>query len=228
MVKKLAPLVCGLGLIAVSVSGCYTVLQSPFAAKESSRYAEYEEKADRNMAPTIGKFNDGDQWGDPYGVSPYGRQGFPVFGYNSQYGAYGMLGGMGNPYGGYGNSYGGYGNSYGYGPYGYGYDPYYQNADGVYVPPGYELVTTSELQRLRAGDRSSSSTSASSLPTIAREALRLNKIESDKETWQRRSTPRAVRTVPATRREPASAPAAKSSTTKSSGDSKAAGRRSRR
>ena len=110
--------ITGLGVVALSLSGCYTVLKSPYAAddaRDDARYARWEEEKnidDDPYAPTIGRFDDGNRWAAPTTTA---RQGFPVFGYHSQYGAYGM-GGFGNPYGGYG----------GYGaPYGYGYDPYY-------------------------------------------------------------------------------------------------------
>ena len=229
--------VAALGAVALSLSSCYTVLKSPYAAddaREDARYSRWEENLDDDpYAPTIGRFDDGDRWDSPY---DYGRQGFPIFGYHSQYGAYGM-GGFGSPYGGYG----GYGapyrygydpyHHYGYGPYGYGYDPYYLNPDGVYVPPGYELVTTSELEQLR--DRAPTNATQDHLPTMAdQEALRLQKIDTDRQTWQRRNTPRATtRTAPTTRRETTStspAPAAKPATEKSSGESKAGSRRSRR
>ena len=235
--------VAGLGAVAFSLSGCYTVLKSPYAAddaRDDARYARWEEKnlEDDPYAPTIGRFNDRDRWDSPY---DYGRQGFPVFGYHSQYGAYGM-GAFGSPYGRNGGYYGaspyGYGSdpyyNNGYGPYGYGYDPYYLNPDGVYVPPGYELVTTSEIERLREDIRALTNTTQDHLPTIDEEALRLQRIEFDRQTWQRRNAPRATtRTAPTTtRRETTSsqqeAPAAKEGTEKSSGESNAGSRRSRR
>lgn len=241
MKKVTGVAITGLGVVALSLSGCYTVLKSPYAAddaRDDARYARWDEKNfnDDPYAPTIGRFDDGDRWGSPY---DYGRQGFPVFGYHSQYGAYGM-GAFGNPYGGYGG-YGspyGYGHdpyyNYGYGPYGYGYDPYYVNPDGVYVPPGYELVTTSELERLREDIQSLRNTPQDHLlPTIDEEELRMQQIQTDRQTWQRRNTPRATtRSAPTTRRETTStspAPAAKKKgSEKSSGESSAGSRRSRR
>ena len=239
MKKATVIAVTGLGVVALSLSGCYTVLKSPYAAddaREDSRYSRWEEKNFDNdpYAPTIGRFDDGDRWDSPY---DYGRQGFPVFGYHSQYGGYGM-GGFGNPYGGYGgyrSPYGyGYDPYYGYGqgPYGYGYDPYYQNPGGVYVPPGYELVTTSELERLRR-EIQTLNTTQDRLPTVDEEALRMQRIETDRQTWQRRNTPRATtRSAPTTRRETTAtspAPAAKKKgSEKSSGESSAGSRRSRR
>ena len=233
--------VAGLGTVALSLSSCYTVLKSPYAAddaREDARYARWEERDLENdpYAPTIGRFDNRDRWDSPY---DYGRQGFPVFGYHSQYGAYGM-GGFGSPYGGYRGygapyGYGGYDPYYqnGYGPYGYGYDPYYVNPDGYYVPPGYELVTTSELERLREDVQTLTNTTQDLLPTIDEEALRRQKIETDRQTWERRNNPRTTtRTAPTTRRETTSsqqeAPAAKQATEKSSGESNAGSRRGRR
>ncbi len=238
MKKGTGIVIVGLGAVSLSLSGCYTVLSSPYAAddaREDARYARWEEEIIKDgYAPTIGRFDDRDRWDSPY---DYGRQGFPVFGYNSQYGAYGM-GAFSSPYG----AYGGYGAPYsygndpyynnGYGPYGYGYDPYYVNPDGVYVPPGYELVTTSELLQLREDVRALTNTTQDHLPTIDEEALRMQRIETDRQNWQRRNTPRATRTAPTTKRETtstSSAPAAKQATEEeSSGESNAGSRRGRR
>ena len=91
MKKGTGIVIVGLGAVSLSLSGCYTVLSSPYAAddaREDARYARWEEENIKDgYAPTIGRFDDRDRWDSPY---DYGRQGFPVFGYNSQYGAYGM------------------------------------------------------------------------------------------------------------------------------------------
>ena len=240
MARRIGLVLAGLSVVALSLSGCYTVLRSPYAAdvEKEPRYAGWDDQR-RHETPTLGRFDNGDRPADPYGLG-YGGQGFPIFGYNSQYGGFGS--GFG-PYGG-----GGYGSPYGYssgyGPHGYGYDPYYQNAQGVYVPPGYELVTTTELDRLRSGERVLNTTNSSGfVPIINRDEVRRKEIERDQEMWQRRSTPRTVRSAPITRRptttaapaptssaKPAAAKSAetKKTKTKSSGDSKAKSRRKRR
>ena len=149
--RRVTAFTAALGLCALLTSGCYTVLKSPYAAsevreREPAYGSRYDEGPNGDLhSPRIGRFDDRD---NPYGGYPgsgYGSPGgTPLFGYDSRYGPYGLYS--------FGSGYGSPNYSSGLGPYGYGYDPYYQGDGGVYIPPGYELVTTQELDQLRAGD----------------------------------------------------------------------------
>ena len=169
-----------LSLTALMASGCYTVLSSPYETASL-----HDEAPVRDVeAPTVGQFDDRDYMDDYYrypGVrGGYGRYG----GYGGYYGGYGGYGGYYYPTSGYYPSY--YG---GYGPYSYGYDPYYRSSGGYYVPPGYELVSTRQLDDLRAASRLNA-TSTVANPAAAAEVQR-----REESVWQRRVEPR-VRSAP--------------------------------
>ena len=205
-----------LALAAVSATGCYTVLRAPggFTTPQDPAYsATWEEPEDRD--PRIGRFSDERGLHTP-GYDSYGS-GYPIFGYDSRYGMYGF----GSPFAygpgygyGYGYPYGGYGR-YGYspyhGPYGYGYDPYYSR--GSYVPPGYELVTTTELSELRAGLTSRGPTSET--PTVDETTLRERQRQSQERAWTQRVEPTVRRSTVGQRTT--KPPTSTSSSSKSSG-----------
>jgi len=218
---------------AVAVSGCYTVLLSPMAAsapRVEEWHAPQEESIDsqERLSPRAGRFQDRDGF-DPWGYSPYGYgAGIPLYSYDSRYG----FRNYGSPYApGYG--YGGY--SSGYGPYGYGYDPYYQRADGAYIPPGYELVTTSELARLQQDSAQLEAMGKPVDPDPAElELRRQQERQQAEETWARRTEYRERKTPQPTAR-PAPRPATSSegqatkpASSTSSGESSAKRRKTRR
>ena len=213
MKTKALILYSALSLTALMAGGCYTVLSSPYEVADL-----HDEGPVRAVeAPTIGKFDDRDYMDDLYRY-PGVRGGYG--GYGGYYGGYGGYGGYYYPTAGYyPYSYGNYSPYYGgYGPYSYGYDPYYRNSSGYYVPPGYELVSTRQLDDLRAASR------LNSTPTIADPARATEVQRREEEVWQRRVEPR-VRDAPApTPRSsfssPPSAPATKASTTTSAPASK--------
>ncbi len=195
-----------LGCVAVMSSGCYTVLVAPFSGsglREESRSGTVIEKRDDGRDEArLGQF-DGDERraGGGYGYG-YGY-GYPAFGggYDSQYGAYGAAPYGYGPYYGYGASpYSG-----GYGPYGYGYDPYYRSSTGVYIPPGYELVTTKELADLRATG-GGLATIPSQTPAQV-EATKKAEVKKQQEVWQRRVDPQD-RPAPVATPRPVEVPAA--------------------
>ena len=147
-------------------------------------------------------------------------------GYGGYYGGYGGYGGYYPTSGYYPYHYGGYPSYYGgYSPYSYGYDPYYRSSSGYYVPLGYELVSTRQLDDLRAASR------LSTTPATAGPAAATERQRREENVWQRRVEPR-VRSAPtptprstvsrppsgAATKAPAatSAPASKSSATKES------------
>ena len=183
--KAKALILCSaLSLTALMASGCYTVLSSPYEVADL-----HDEAPVRDVeAPTIGKFDDRDYMDDLYRY-PGVRGGYG--GYGGYYGGYGGYGGYYYPTAGYyPYSYGNYSPYYGgYGPYSYGYDPYYRNSSGYYVPPGYELVSTRQLDDLRAASR------LNSTPTIADPARATEVQRREEEVWQRRVEPR-VRNAP--------------------------------
>ena len=153
--------------------------------------------------------------GSPYGYggSPYGYGGTPIFGYDSRNGLYGA--------GGYG-----YGGS-GYGPNGYGYDPYYQGGNGYYAPPGYELVSTRELEDMQEAIRTLS-TQQSQTETDPPDQLMLNsQRQRQQAVFQNRTDPTPRGSSGFTRRTEASAPKASSSSgsSKSTASSKPAAKK---
>ncbi len=225
---------------AFVLSGCYTTLHGPrmatdVASQEEEAYADWDENNVR-----LSRFQGNvDPWNDfyypepnGYGQGAYGALGgyggFPIFGYDSRNGLYGAGGGPGG-YSPYGSAYDPY-NGYGGGPYGYGADPYYYDSGGAYIPPGYELVTISELDQLRAAQNSLSTPSA---PTSDLDALTLRREKQRKRdyVWEQRATPtrsappKTVRTAPAGSTGEASSSSSKTTSGKSSGKPKRRGGR---
>ena len=236
MKVKALILFSALPLIALMASGCYTVLSSPYEAASL-----HDESPVRDVeAPTVGQFDDRDYMDDYYRY-PGVRGGYG--GYGGYYGGYGRYGGY-YPTAGYlpyyyGYGYGRYPYYYdGYGPYSYGYDPYYRSSRGYYVSPGYQLISTRQLDDLRAASRLNA-TPAVTDPARATEVQR-----REENVWQRRVEPRvrsapvptprsAVSTPPSATPKASttttSAPASKSSaTTKSSATKKSAKPKKRR
>ena len=160
----------------VVLSGCYTVINNPYAKADlHDTDLAYAEEA----VPTVGQFDNRDEMDDFYR--------YP--------GVRGSYGGYGSGYGGYGSGYGGYGG--GYGPYSYGYDPYYRDSGGYYVPPGFELVSTRELDELRTGALGAST------PTVDPAAAAEIK-EREENIWMKRVDPR-VRQAPTPTARPSTA-----------------------
>jgi hypothetical protein len=198
-----------LPLIALLANGCYTVLSNPYQAADlhDSEVAY----ADESKTPTVGQFDERDEMDDLYrypGVrGSYG-------GYGSGYG-----GGYGSRYGSrYGSGYGyrgGYGgNGYdpyysgGYGPNSYGYDPYYRDSAGSYVPPGFELVSTRELDQLRLGGLSAGT------PAVDSAAVAAQAKKREENIWMKRVEPRVRQTpTPTARSAPSSTLRSKPSAT---------------
>ena len=212
-----------LGLACFSLSSCYTVLQGPKTAADLQNERESAQRQEKwDDAPTLGRFQEHpDPWNDfyypnapygTYGLDGYG--GFPIFGFDSRYGLYGA--GSGYPYG-YDRGYYPYGYGYapspyyGYGadPYGYGADPYYRDRSGYYVPPGYELVSTATLDRLRSAEQS-----LSTQPTVDPEALRREERRRAERLWDQREQPRRTRPATTARTAPASSSSAKPKSSK--------------
>ncbi|MDE2705764.1 MAG: hypothetical protein OXI35_11895 [Gemmatimonadota bacterium] len=224
--KTKALILCSaLPLTALMASGCYTVLSSPYEAADLHDEDLARAKSRDVEAPTVGQFDDRDYMDDLYRY-PGVRGGYG--GYGGYYGGYGGYGGYYPTSGYYPYYYGGYPSYYGgYGPYSYGYDPYYRSSSGYYVPPGYELVSTRQLDDLRAASR------LNATPAIADPAAATERQRREENVWQRRVEPR-VRSAPtptprstvsrppsgsgAATKAPAatSAPASKSSATKES------------
>ena len=194
-----------LPLIALLANGCYTVLSNPYQAADlhDSEVAY----ADESKTPTVGQFDERDEMDDLYrypGVrGSYG-------GYGSGYG-----GGYGSGYGYSSGGYGGYGgNGYdpyysgGYGPNSYGYDPYYRDSAGSYVPPGFELVSTRELDQLRLGGLSAGT------PAVDSAAVAAQAKKREENIWMKRVEPRVRQTpTPTARSAPSSTLRSKPSAT---------------
>ena len=220
MKMKALILYSALPLTALMASGCYTVLSSPYEVASLHDEDLARAKSRDAEAPTIGKFDDRDYMDDFYRY-PGVRGGYG--GYGGGYGGYGRYGGYYPtaryvPYY-YGYGYGGYPYYYGgYGPYSYGYDPYYRSSRGYYVSPGYELVSTRELDDLRAASRRNT-TPMTVDPAAAAEVQR-----REEEVWQRRVEPRVRNTPTPTPRSsvstPPSAPATRAPATTSASASK--------
>ena len=193
MKTKALILYSALPLTALMASGCYTVLSSPYEA--ASLHDEDLTRAEiRDVeAPTVGQFDDRDYMDDFYRY-PGVRGGYG--GYGGYYGGYGRYGGYYDGYDRYlpyyyGHGYGGYPYYYGgHGPYSYGYDPYYRSSRGYYVSPGYQLISTSQLDDLR---RAASRLNTTPMVTDPAAASRTQRREE--EVWQRRVEPR-VRNAP--------------------------------
>ena len=209
-------------------SGCYTVLKGPRVASDFTgepRYAgydSYDSASDRDdlLAPNVGSSSDRDDdpYEDFYGGAPYG----------GTYGGYGGYGGYGAPVFGYDSRRGLFGN-YGYGgyypgagPVGYGYDPYYSGAYGTYVPPGYQLVTTTELDQLRADAIRQNTTHVPTYeppdPAVLLQQQQ-EQARTDREVWQQRQESRQRSAPVLTPRPPATVTKSTSSQTSSSSTS---------
>jgi hypothetical protein len=218
-----------LGGVALLSTGCYTVLVAPFSGsglgEESRAGAVSGQQDDRRDGARLGRFEgEAERSSRGYGYG-YGY-GYPVFGagYDSQYGAYGAAPYGYGPY--YGYRYSPYGG--GYGPYGYGYDPYYRSSTGVYVPPGYELVTTRELDQLKAASAGLATTPSQS--GVDKEVARKAEAKKQQEIWQRRVdpqdrpapvvTPRTAEAPAGGAKESSSAPKPSSAPTESAGPKK--------
>ena len=207
-----------LALTAVYATGCYTILRAPGGFSPREVPAKSTAWAPEDDDLRIGKFSD-DR--DP-GYAPYDAygSGYPIFGYDSRHGMYGFGSpfayGPGYGYGyGYGNpAYGGYGYNPYYGPYGYGYDPYYSGQ--VYVPPGYELVTSTELDRLRS--EVSSGGGPTSAPPLDSSALQERQRRDQERAWSQRTEP-TVRRSTVEHRTPKSSSSSRPSGTVSSSSS---------
>jgi hypothetical protein len=198
-----------LPLIALLANGCYTVLSNPYQAADlhDSEVAY----ADESKTPTVGQFDERDEMDDLYrypGVrGSYG-------GYGGRYGS-GYGGGYGSGYGYSSGGYGGYGgNGYdpyysgGYGPNSYGYDPYYRDSAGSYVPPGFELVSTRELDQLRLGGLSAGT------PAVDSAAVAAQAKKREENIWMKRVEPRVRQTpTPTARSAPSSTLRSKPSAT---------------
>ena len=213
-----------LALAAVYATGCYTVLRAPGGFTSHEVPAKSTTWAPEDDDLRIGKFSDDrDREYAPYGA--YGS-GYPIFGYDSRYGMYGFGSpfayGPGYGYGyGYGNrGYGGYGYNPYYGPYGYGYDPYYSGQ--VYVPPGYELVTSRELADLRSGGSSTVSDPTSASPRVDQSAVLDRQRRSQERAWSQRTEPTVRRSTVEHRTTRTSGSSKSSGTVSSSGSSKPA------
>ena len=199
---------------AMMLCSCYTVLKAPYSTSSSSSYDEsrYARDSRDDLAPSVGRFDDrGVGYRDPYGLygpGAYGQSGYPIFGYDSRYGGYGGYGYGGSPY------------SAGYGPYGYGYDPYYQDA-GTYVPPGYELVTTQELDRLRASDSANTNPPPALDPVI----IHQQQVRDAENAWSSRvNSLERRKKPPTTTRRASSTSSSSAKTTTSSDDKKPSGK----
>ena len=184
--KKSGAIALTLGVSALVTSGCYTAVNSPYAsARErepeytSSRYDERPGgETSRSAVRRDGQ----------YGSSGYGNRGSggsSIFGYGSNNGLYGFGSGYNDsPY------------SSAYGPNGYGADPYYQGDTGFYITPGYQLVTTQELEQLRLNNGVLTDTDPIVAPTAAEvNALEKKQREQDRYIWSERGT--RSRSVPA-------------------------------
>lgn len=179
---------------AFALSGCYTVVKPPFAKVDADERRAYaEQRPTRTPDPRMGDYS---SYGENDFYDGYAGAGYDPYGGTSAYGGFPVFGvGYSSPGGGYGYGYGSPYPSYGYGagsPYGYGYDPYYGGGSG-YVPPGYQLVPVSELDRLRT-----SGSTLANQPTDTVLDQRAIEAQEQKEraTWNRRAEPRVRRTNP--------------------------------
>ena len=186
--KKSGTIALTLGLSALVTSGCYTAVNSPYAsARErepeytSSRYDERPDgETSRSAVRRDGQYGSSGYGSSGYGSSGYGNRGSggtSIFGYGSNNGLYGL-----------GSGYNDYPYSSAYGPNGYGADPYYQGDTG-YIPPGYQLVTTQELEQLRLNNGVLTDTDPIVVPTAAElNALEEKQREQDRYIWSERGT----------------------------------------
>jgi hypothetical protein len=218
----MAVFACGAFLL---LSGCYTVIHNPnamFSARDSEWVAA--DAADNARNGRYDQREADDEFyrypGVPSSYGSYGGAGYPLGGLGYGTGGYYGSSGYRAPYGAY-NGYG-YGNSYGYGPYSYGYDPYYTDNRGYYVSPGYELVSTRELDDIRA----SLANIQSGVTPVDQEALKDQQRRREEEVWSKRVAPQIRKAPTPTRsssssvssppRSSSSTPASKTTSTKSS------------
>lgn len=188
--KTKALILCSaLPLTALMASGCYTVLSSPYEVADLHDEDLARAKSRDVEAPTVGQFDDRDYMDDFYrypgvrgGYGGYGGYGYGGYGYGT-YGRYAY------PYYSYSN-YNPYYYYGGYGPYSYGYDPYYRSSSGYYVSPGYQLISTRQLDDLRRAASRLNTTPMVTDPAAATERQR-----REENVWQRRVEPR-VRSAP--------------------------------
>ena len=183
------------GLCSLLLSGCYTVIQGPRTAADldDRELGITQGQAEKSTAE---RFDDYEEEWDEYYRYPgvpgsygggYGYGGYPQYGY-----------GYSSDYGYYGYGYSPYYGYYGHGPSYYGYDPYYRDSRGYYIPAGYELVSSGNLNAL-ASELSASRQALAELedPSIAaaEEQRRLEQQRREEEAWLRRVEPR-VRETP--------------------------------
>ena len=181
--KKSGTIALTLGVSALVTSGCYTAVNSPYASarEREPEYtsSRYEERPDGETSRSAVR-RDGQYGSSGYGSSGYGNRGSggtSIFGYGSNNGLYG-----------FGSGYNDYPYSSAYGPNGYGADPYYQGDTG-YIPPGYQLVTTQELEQLRLNNGVLTDTDPIVAPTAAEvNALEKKQREQDRYIWSERGT----------------------------------------
>ena len=217
-----------LGLLGPALSGCYTVIRAPRTAADVQTEVIWKSERSARAGdadPRLGRFEDerddhyrypGSPYGG-YGGSPYSGYGggFPLLGYDSRYGMYGA--------GGYGYGYPNYGG--GYGPYGYGYDPYYTDDSGFYAPPGYELISTRELEDMHDTIRTlSSQESQPGGEGLMDPPPVFDRFERDQEeVWENRITPSRTRDSGFSSRPASSAPRKLTSSPSSSSSSSSSG-----
>ncbi len=176
---------------SVALSGCYTVLSDPYAVstlheheyERADRDGQHDRSAERDAAAEDDFYR---YPGVPGSYGAYGA-GYPLRG--GYYGA-GSYGAYPVPYGAY-SSYG----HYGYGPHSYGYDPYYTDSRGFYVPPGYELVSTRELDDIRA----SLADIQNGVPSSVDQARAREQMRDKEDVWIRRAAPQMRRPDPTPR-----------------------------
>ncbi len=181
--KKSGTIALTLGLSALVTSGCYTAVNSPYASarEREPEYtsSRYDERPGGETSRSAVR-RDGQYGSSGYGSSGYGNRGSggsSIFGYGSNNGLFG-----------FGSGYNDYPYSSVYGPNGYGADPYYQGDTG-YVPPGYQLVTTQELEQLRLNNGVLTDTDPIVAPTAAEvNALEKKQREQDRYIWSERGT----------------------------------------
>jgi len=183
--KKSSMIALALGVSALLTSGCYTMVNSPYASSRE-REPEYissrtdQRPAGDSRSSALGRPGSRDRTGSYPGYGYGGSGGSSIFGYNSNSGLYG-----------FGSGYDSYPYSSAYGPNGYGFDPYYQGDTGLYIPPGYELVTTQELEQLRLNNSGvlTDTDPIVDLPTPAEvNALQDKQLEEDRYIWAERGT----------------------------------------
>ena len=190
--KKSGTIALTLGVSALVTSGCYTAVNSPYASarEREPEYtsSRYEERPDGETSRSAVR-RDGQYGSSGYGSSGYGNRGSggtSIFGYGSNNGLYGL-----------GSGYNDYPYSSAYGPNGYGADPYYQGDTGYYTPPGYQLVTTQELEQLRLNNGVLTDTDPIVAPTAAEvNALEKKQREQDRYIWSERGNGTRSRSVP--------------------------------